>query len=74
MILSKKVELLRKGKGLSRKRLGILVGKSGTHIRFIELRDRPNPQIASVCMIAKVLGVSMDELLKDTEFDPKNIK
>ncbi|MDO4794173.1 MAG: helix-turn-helix transcriptional regulator [Filifactor alocis] len=67
--LHQKIRRLREEKGLSKRALGKRIGKSDTHIRHIEGKQREEISLDSFCKIAKALGVTPQELLKDTEYD-----
>jgi transcriptional regulator with XRE-family HTH domain len=66
---------LRKEKGLSQDELGKLVGVSNKAVSKWETDDA-NPEITLLPLLAKVLGVTADELLTDikTEEDPVKSK
>lgn len=46
-----------------------LIGCTGPHITHVEKRQRHNVGLGTVCRIARVFEMSVDELVKDTEFD-----
>ena len=71
MFLCEKIQYLREKNGLSRKQLGKICGSSGTHIRYLEQGDRKDPQISTIIKIAQAFDLTVDELLKGTEFDIK---
>lgn len=69
-MFSEKVKRLREACGWSRRELGRRIGKAnGTHIEQIESGKRQNLRLLTVCELAKAFGISVDELIKDTEFD-----
>lgn len=69
MFLYEKIEALRKEKGFSRKSFAKFCGTSDTHIRLLEQGKRRNPQISTIIMLAKAFDLTVDELIKGTEFD-----
>ena len=69
MFLHEKIKRIREDKGISRKELGRLTKSSSAHIRHIEEKQSQQISLKSFCEIAKVLGVTREELIKDTEFD-----
>ena len=65
-----KITKLRELKGWSKEELGRRMGKKdGAHVRQIELGRRSNLSLKTACELAKVFDITLDELVKDTEFD-----
>ena len=54
---------LRKEKGLTQEKLAELAHLNRTFVGYVEKGDR-NPSIKTVAKIAKVLGVSLEEIFK----------
>lgn len=54
---------LRKEKGLTQEKLAELAHLNRTFVGYIEKGDR-NPSVETITKIAKVLGVSLDEIFK----------
>lgn len=69
MLLGEKIKVIRKQKGIGRNELAKLIDVSGTHITHIEKKQRENMNLLSLCKIAKVFDISVDDLIKETEFD-----
>lgn len=72
MFLGEKIRKIRLEKGIGRNELADLIGCTGPHITHIEKRQRDTVSLGTVCEIAKVLGMSVDELIRDTEFDMRD--
>ena len=66
MDISKRLENVRKAKDISVYKLSQLSGVSETHIRDLERGDR-NPSIDTLSKLAVPLGLSLPELLNDTD-------
>lgn len=66
MTIGENIKRVRKGKKMTQKDLGEIVGISNTYLSDIEI-GRTNPSIKTLKRIAKGLEVSYVELLKDTE-------
>jgi transcriptional regulator with XRE-family HTH domain len=64
---------LRKGKGLSQDELGKLVGVSNKAVSKWETNDA-NPDITLLPLLAKIFGVTADELLTDIQADREEYK
>jgi len=62
--LAKRIESLRKKKGLSQEKLARLSDVSNNTIINIEAGINDNPTIETLRKIAKAFGVSVEELLK----------
>lgn len=71
MFLSEKIKELRESKQLSKHELGEITNTSNTHIRYLEQGKRKDPQLSTIVKLAKAFGLTVDELLQDTEFDIK---
>lgn len=65
MFSGKKVSLLRKNKGLSQQELSSLTGISQTYISKIEESKR-QPTIGKAIVLAKALGVAIEDLLSES--------
>lgn len=72
MFLGDKIRKIRFEKGIGRNELADLIGCSGPHITHIEKRQRDTISLGTACRVAKVFGMSVDELVKDTEFDMRD--
>ena len=72
MYLGEKIKSIRESKNISRKELAIRTKSSENHIRQLELRLRKDIKATSLCRMAVALDISLDELIKDTEFDYTN--
>lgn len=66
MDISRRLKNVRKAKGISVYKLSQLSGVSETHIRDLERGDR-NPSIDTLSKLAVPLGLSLPELLNDTD-------
>lgn len=66
MDISKRLKEIRKTKDISVYRLSQLSGVSETHIRDLERGDR-NPSIDTLSKLTTPLGLSLSELLNDTD-------
>jgi transcriptional regulator with XRE-family HTH domain len=62
--IGKNIKQYRQDKGLSQDKLSKLADLSLNTVVKIELDENPNPTIETIQRIAKVLGVSVDNLLK----------
>ena len=69
MFLGEKIRKIRLEKGIGRNELADLIGCSGPHITHVEKRQRDSISLGTACKIANVFGMSVEELIKDTEFD-----
>ena len=67
----KRVRKYRRQKGLSQERLGELVGFSQSNISKIERGDWDS--LSDLRLIAKVLEVQIEELVKDERSDEKQV-
>lgn len=66
MDISKRLKDIRKSKDISVYKLSQLSGVSETHIRDLERGDR-NPSLDTIDKIATALGLSLPELLNETD-------
>lgn len=73
MFLGDKIRKTRLEKGIGRNELAKLIGCTGPHITHIEKRQRDTVSLGTACGIAKVFGMSVDELIQDTEFDIRDV-
>lgn len=64
--ISKRLKQIRKAKEISVYKLSQLSGVSETHIRDLERGDR-NPSIDTLAKISAPLGLSLSELLNETD-------
>lgn len=64
-MLSDKIRRVRQKKGLSQSELARRSGHAVSTIHGIENGDNQNPSFRTVCDIAKVLGIPLDELYQD---------
>ncbi|MBY0757182.1 helix-turn-helix domain-containing protein [Clostridium sardiniense] len=62
-MLSENIIRLRKEQSISLRKLSNLVGVGSSVIFNIEKNNTKNPRIDTVCKIAEVLNVSLDELV-----------
>jgi transcriptional regulator with XRE-family HTH domain len=62
--IGKNIKKYRQEKELSQDRLSKLADLSLNTVVKIEIDESPNPTIETIQKIAKVLGVSVDDLLK----------
>jgi len=62
--IGKNIKQYRQNKGLSQDKLSKLADLSLNTVVKIELDESPNPTIETIQKIAKVLEVSVDDLLK----------
>jgi transcriptional regulator with XRE-family HTH domain len=72
--LAEKIRKIRKERRMNRRDLSNATQVSYHTLLAIELSRTKVPQVDTLVRIAKVYGIGMDELVKDTEFDPKNLK
>ena len=63
-VIAKNIKRLRKEKGISQDKLSKLADVSFHTITKIEAGNTSNPTVDTVKKIAKVFGVSVDELIK----------
>ncbi len=63
--IAKNIKRLRQEKGISQDRLSKLADLSLNTIVNLEAGNNPNPTIETIEKIAKALGVSIEELLKE---------
>ena len=66
MDIAKRLKEIRKSKNISVYKLSQLSSVSETHIRDLERGDR-NPSLDTLSKLAKPLGLSLSDLLKETE-------
>lgn len=66
MDIAKRLKDVRKSKNISVYKLSQLSSVSETHIRDLERGDR-NPSFDTLSKLAKPLGLSLSDLLKETE-------
>lgn len=66
MDISKRLKDIRKAKDISVYKLSQLSGVSETHIRDLERGDK-NPSLDTLSKIAVPLGISLSELLNETD-------
>lgn len=66
MDIAKRLKEIRKAKNISVYKLSQLSSVSETHIRDLERGDR-NPSLDTLSKLAKPLGLSLSDLLKETE-------
>lgn len=65
-----KIKRLREEKGLTQCELSQRMGnKSSNHIYMLEKGMRTNLSLMIACELAKAFDITLDELVKDTEFD-----
>ncbi|MBU4000537.1 helix-turn-helix domain-containing protein [Patescibacteria group bacterium] len=64
-MLAKRIKELRNKKGLSQEKLARLADVSYNTIVKIESGESKNPTIQTMAGIAKALGISLDELIKE---------
>lgn len=64
-MLSDKIRQVRQKKGLSQSELARCSAHAVSTIHGIENGDNRNPSFWTVCDIASVLGISLDELYQD---------
>jgi transcriptional regulator with XRE-family HTH domain len=64
-MLAKRIKELRNKKGLSQEKLARLADVSYNTIVKIESGESKNPTIQTMVGIAKALGISLDELIKE---------
>ena len=64
-MFAKKIRELRKKKGLSQDKLARLANVAFTTVVKIESGESKHPTIQTMAGIAKALGISLDELIKD---------
>ena len=67
--LNEKLRKLRLEKELSLRDLGKESGILLSSIASLERGATKNPQIENLCKLSVALDISLDELIKDTEFD-----
>jgi transcriptional regulator with XRE-family HTH domain len=67
MPLQDKLKALRRAAGLSQEALAVAAGLSGSLVRKIEQGESLDPRMSTLKALAKVLGVSLDELTADDE-------
>jgi len=72
--LAAKIRKIRKEKKMNRRDLSNATQVSYHTLLAIELGRTQVPQIDTLVKIAKVYSMGVDELIKDTEFDPKRVK
>jgi DNA-binding XRE family transcriptional regulator len=65
LIVGRNVLRLRNAAGLSRAEVSDAANISRCHIGFIERGQRPNMSVKTIGAIARVLGVSLDELMRE---------
>lgn len=70
--LSAKIRELRLEKGLNRRDLSKQTGISYHTLLAIELERTGVPQVDTLVRIAKFFKISIDELIKGTQFDEDN--
>ena len=63
-MLSENLKKIRTNQRYSRKQLGQLAGYSITTIQMIENGINDNPRIKTLISLAKILNVSVDQLIK----------
>ena len=63
-MLAENLKRIREEKGYSKLRLGRETGLTARCIEHIEYKKAKNPKIQTLQKLAKVLNVSVDELLK----------
>ena len=66
MTIGKNIKRLRQNKGLTQEQLGEILGLTGQAVSKWE-NDQTCPDIASLPKLAKILGVTVDELLSGKE-------
>jgi len=64
-MLARRIRELRNKKGLSQEKLARLADVSYNTIVKIESGESENPTIQTMAGIAKALGISLDELIKE---------
>ena len=64
-MLAKRIKELRNKKGFSQEKLARLADVSYNTIVKIESGESKNPTIQTMAGIAKALGISLDELIKE---------
>jgi transcriptional regulator with XRE-family HTH domain len=64
-MFARRIRELRKKKGLSQDRLARLADVAFTTVVKIESGESKHPTIQTMAGIAKALGISLDELIKD---------
>lgn len=70
MKIGEKIRLLRKQKGISPERLGLLSDVSGQYIRKLEMGTRKSITLTTAQKLAKGLGVPVAALLDEEELKP----
>lgn len=71
-MLSDKIRQVRQKKGLSQSELARHSGHAVSTIHGIENGDNQNPSFRTVCDIANVLGIPLDELYQDVLNEKKH--
>lgn len=71
-MLSDKIRQERQKKGLSQSELARRSGHAVSTIHGIENGDNRNPSFRTICDIAKVLGIPLDELYQDVLNEKKH--
>ena len=64
--VGKRIQLIRKGRGISQEQLADIIGVSKGHVSHVETGSK-NPSAEMLINIADALGVSVDSLLSDLD-------
>ena len=73
MLIGERVEALRVARGISRKEVSQLSGIDKAHVYMIETGKRQKIYLETAFRLAKALGVTLDELIGDFEFNESRL-